>query len=144
MASLKRSNDKVIDRAFTRLVKSEDSIVRDGMYALLCAGLEYLHEAHDPDLHHENESDTLGWALIHDGAVLEAVSQSMGPWTPHGDALGKLMSIVSEMPSTGWSGVVLSDMANDWYRVDWEMDFLTSSAEQVKANFRNFFKPVTK
>ena len=42
----------------------------------------------------------------------------------------------------GWVGIVLSDMANNWYRVDWEYDYLAYSADMVKSHFNNFFKPI--
>lgn len=135
-------NKSVIYKAFARLNKSEEAVIKNGMYGLLNAALEWLHEAHDEWMHHENESDTLGWALIHDGQVLEAVSQSKGEWTARGDALGRLQRIASEVPSGAWVGVVLSDMANNWYRVDWEMGFLSYSADEVKSHFHDFFKPV--
>ena len=142
MAGYEGQNKSVIYRAFARLRKSEEAVIREGMYGLLDAALEWLHEAHEEWMHHENENDTLGWALIHDGNIVEAVSQSKGEWTPNGDALGRLQAIASEVPSGAWTGVVLSDMANNWYRVDWEMGFLTYSKDEVKSHFHQFFKPI--
>ena len=142
MAGHEQRNRTVIEKAFARLRQRKESAIADGMYGLLNAALDYLHEAHEGWMHHENESDTLGWALIHNGRILEAVSQSKGEWTPHGDALGRLQEIAGSVPSNAWVGVVLSDMANNWYRVDWEMEFLARSADEVRANFNQFFKPI--
>ena len=139
-------NKAVIDRAFNKLRKSEDEAITNGMYGLLNAGLEYLHEAHDmhrPGMYHEMEDNTLGWALIHNGKVLEVVSQSKGEWTPHGDAIGRLQALAAETPKDAWVGIILSDMANNWYRVDYEMGFLAYSADEVMEHFHEFFKPIT-
>ena len=139
------TNDAVIDSAFARLVKREEFAIRNGMYGLLNAGLEYLEQAHGM-IHggerHKEESDTLGWALVHDGQIVEAVSHSGGEWTPNGDALGRLQDVAASSKK-GWVGIIMSDMANDWYRVDYEMDYLAYSADEVRANFGRFFKPVS-
>jgi len=145
MPSLEKANVHTISNALSRLKKTKDKVVMDGMYGLMNAALDYLHEAHDmhhPGMAHETESDTLGWALVYNGRVMEVVSQSKGEWTPKGDALGRLELMVNSVKSTGWVGIVLSDMANDWYSVDLEMQFLNYSIDEVKAHFHDFFKPV--
>ena len=91
---------------------------------------------------HEQENDTLGWCLVHNGRIVEAVSQAKGQWTPRGRALSRLQEVVAEGPKLGWYGVVLSDMANDWYRVDYEIQFLHESADSVIRNFHNYFRKV--
>ena len=146
MARYESRNKATIDKAFNRFINREEAIITDGMYGLLNAGLEYLHEAHDmhrPGMYHETENDTIGWALIHNGKILEVVSQSKGEWTPHGDAVGRLQAIAAEVPLGAWVGIILSDMANNWYRVDYEMDFLGYSADEVREHFHEFFKPIT-
>jgi len=138
-------NRAAIKRGFSWLKSEQEKIVRDGMYGLLNAGLSYLEDAHDmhsPEMHHEHESDTLGWALVHDGTILETVSQSKGEFTPRGDALGRLQQIASESP-VGWVGIIMSDMANDWYRVDYEMDFLHYTQDEIKNHFQDFFKRIS-
>ena len=139
-------NKSVIYKAFAGLRVREEEVVKNGMYGIMNAGLEWLHEAHDmyrPGLFHEEENDTLGWAIIHNGAVLEVVSQSKGEWTPHGDAIGRLQALAAESQPETWTGIILSDMANNWYRVDYEMDFLGYSADEVREHFHEFFKPIT-
>lgn len=146
MARYENRNKATIDKAFNRFINREEALITDGMYGLLNAGLEYLHEAHEmhrPGMAHETESDTLGWALIHNGKILEVVSQSKGEWTPHGDAIGRLQALAAETPMGAWVGIILSDMANNWYRVDYEMSFLGYSADEVRDHFHEFFKPIT-
>lgn len=142
MPTYKSVNDQVISRSIANLKQRKDELVKAGMYRLLEAGLSYLQDAHDNGMKHENEADTLGWVLIHNGEIVEAVSQARGPYTPKGDVLGRLEEMVSSMPRLGWCGIVMSDMANDWYRVDWEMSFLQTSVDRVKAEFGMFFKKV--
>ena len=142
MANYESANNNVISKAFSRLKANEEEIVKKGMYGLLEAGLEYLNDAHEVWMHHENEADTLGWALIHDGEILEIVSQVKGEPTPYGNAIGRLQEIASGV-TDGWVGIILSDMTNDWYRVDWEMGFLFQSADEVRNHFSEFFKPIS-
>ena len=137
-------NSLVISRAFARFQKSEEDIVKNAMYGILNAGLHYLEEAHGL-LHegerHKGENDTLGWALVHDGQILETVSHSGAEWTPYGDALHRLEDIARQF-NKGWVGIVLSDMANNWYRVDYEYDYLAYSVDRIEEPFHDFFKPI--
>lgn len=113
------------------------------MKQMLNAALGFLHDAHNmfrANLHHENESNTLGWALIHNGQIVKAVSQNKGPITPHGDVLAKLNAIAAGR--SGWSGVVMSDMENKWYRADWEEGFLEYSRELTAQTFMEYFKAI--
>lgn len=145
MPSFEQANERVIDNAVTKFKERANKALMDGMYGLMNAALDYLHEAHElykPDMAHESEANTLGWALVYNGKVMEVVAQDKGPLTPKGDALGRLEMVVSGVRSTGWVGIVLSDMANDWYNIDLEMQFLNYSIDEVKAHFHDFFKPV--
>lgn len=138
-------NDKIITIAFNSLIEKKEQIIQRGMYNLLNAALDALHEAHkmmSPELHHEHESNTLGWCLIHNGAIVDAVSQDKGAYTPRGDVLAKLRKEALSMPKDCWGGIVMSDMTNEWYRVDWEINFLTYSAARVKSNFNSIFKAI--
>ena len=72
MPSLEKANVHTISNALSRLKKTKDKVVMDGMYGLMNAALDYLHEAHDmhhPGMAHETESDTLGWALVYNGSL---------------------------------------------------------------------------
>lgn len=137
-----QSNIRAIDGGIAKFVAAKNESIERGMYLLLDSALDYLHDAHEDWMAHENESNTLGWALMHDGRIIEAVSQAKGPYTPRGDALTKLRGIMAKAPKTAWIGVVLSDMENNWYRIDWETNFLHFSANEVRSNFQNFFTPI--
>lgn len=142
--NLEALNSAVIDKAFARLCKSEETVALNGMHGLLLAGLGYLEEAHGL-IHggerHTEENDTLGYALVHDGNILEVVSHSGKEWTPNGNAIQRLEQVASRSRK-GWVGIILSDMTNDWYRVDYEMDYLAYSADNIREHFHDFFKPI--
>ena len=121
-------------------------IIQRGMYHLLDAALEALIDAHDKlhqgkAHHHPEESDTLGDVIFHNGELIEAVAQGGGRFTPRGSALTQLENLRGQAPA-GWVGYVLSDMRNNWYRVDWEEDFLMYSADEVKDRFYEIFQKV--
>ena len=94
----------------------------------------------NPAVHHHNidERDTLGWAIFHDGTLVKSEAQDKGPIT--GNVLSKLEAIGSG--TSGWVGIVMSEMTFNWYRVDWEIGFLNYSVEEIKRNFKSIFKPI--
>lgn len=141
----KEDNIKKLDGGFSQLSLGKDARIERIMYDVLDKALDVLLEAHDDKdnkagkgMHHANESDTLGWALIHNGSVVEAVSQLRGKLTD-ASALNTLQELVKKCPKQGWCGIVCSDMVNGWYRVDWEIDFLNQSAESVISNMHKHF-----
>lgn len=140
MSYLQRNN-ATIQKAFARLAKSEETIVRNGIVALAEAGLAYLIESHDSfgDMRHTNETDTLAYAVAHDGVVFKGEYLNGGDADMPGDALQTATKILSG--TKGWCAIILSDMKG-WYRVDWEMHFLHYSIAQIKQNFHSFFKRI--
>ena len=142
MAGYQSRNKGVITKAFARLKRSEEDVVFQGMVKLAEAGMAFLVQAHDSfrdGLHHPEEDDTMAYAVSHDGVIIGSGSFNGGGDDIPGDALGKARRILDG--TTGWRAVILSEMEG-WYRVDWEMDFLHVSAEEVKENFHKFFKRV--
>ena len=136
-----QQNSSTIDKAFARLRKSEEAIIREGMIRLAEAGLQYLIESHDSfgNMHHTNETDTLAYAVAHDGAIVRG--EYLNAWGDDmpGNALQTATRLLSA--TKGWVAIILSDMEG-WYRVDWEMHFLHYSEAQIKQNFHSFFKKI--
>lgn len=130
-------NERKLEGGFFRLVRGKDAEIERIMLDVLDVALEDLIEAHWGKLAHPEETDTLGWALVHDGKVVKAVSQDGGQVTD-ASALRTLSSLVSSGPTSGWYGIVCSDMTNDWYRVDWEIIFLHRSARELKKNMYKY------
>lgn len=142
MGRYEKKNIRVIEKAFDRLDRHKEKAIEEGMVRMLHAGLTKLLDSHKPWMHHKNENDTAGWALVHDGTIIRMTTQSEGNYTPKGYAYQRLMEVAGGLPKEGWCGIVMSDMANDWYRLDWEMNYLASSAEHVKNNFHSYFKKI--
>ena len=136
------SNRAVINRAFDRFKKTKDDIVLQGMVEVAKAGLEYLieqHESFEPGMIHTQETNTMAYAVGHNGDLIQSGMHNGGDYDMPGSALEKAESLLSG--TTGWVAFILSDMEG-WYRVDYEMMFLYESREEIKARFKEFFKPI--
>lgn len=144
MNKYQAKNENVIRNAFDRFSKNAENVIREGMRAMARAGLDYLIEAHilhDSIMLHTSETDTLGYAFGHDGLLIESGSHKGGDYDLPGSAQEEAEAILSG--TKGWVIIILSDMEG-WYRVDYEMDFLGYSAETIRRNFKDFFKPVAR
>lgn len=141
MAGYLAKNKGVIRSAFSRLREESDATILDGMTRITEAGLEYLLDAHDRNMNHPNENDTLAAILAHDGQVVAKIPHEGSDDFP-GSASAEAARLLRG--SSGWIAIILSDMTMPWYRADLEIDFLTYSADEIKANFQSFFKPITR
>lgn len=142
-----QNNANKISNAFARLTASKDAVIAAGFARMMRFGLEALLEAHDTPIagkdifhHNEMEKETLGWMIFHDGVEVASGTQDRGDI--EGAILWELESLGSG--TTGWVGFIMSDMSFDWYRVDYEIDFLEYTADEIKSNFNRFFTPVTR
>lgn len=140
-----QANRSKIDSAFARLRANKDLVIVDGFAKMMQAGLEALLEAHDQPIigeeifaHNDNERETLGWMIFHDGREVASGTQDRGEVT--GAVLFRLEALGSG--TTGWVGYIMSDMSFDWYRVDYEKEFLYYSRDEIKSKFSTFFKPI--
>lgn len=137
-------NRRVIHTAFTRLGRDADAIILDGMTRVAQAGLEYLlgaHDDHSPWMNHPIENDTLASVVAHNGEVVASFPHDGGEGDLPGNASDEAKRILRG--TSGWVAIIHSDMKG-WYRVDYELAFLAISADEVKANFNRFFKPIAK
>lgn len=144
MASYASKNRQVIKNAFNNLLKDEKEIIRDGMCKLAEAGLSYLieaHEFHSALMNHTTETDTMGYAVAFDGVIVASGSHDGGGDDMPGAARDTAQALLAG--TQGWVAIILSDMEG-WYRVDYEEDFLGYAFEEVKANFNQFFKRISK
>lgn len=144
-----QNNNNVIRNAFAKFTARKDQAITVGFSRMMEAGLEYLLEAHDipiipisggKEIHHHNEGEkeTLGWMIFHDGVEVASGTQNRGPLS--GAILFEMESMGAG--TTGWVGFVVSEMSFNWYRVDFEMDFLQYSADKIKENFNIYFRPI--
>ena len=143
MAGYQDRNKAVIAKAFARFRKEEEIILREGAIRLAKAGLDFLLEAHDDyprPLLHPEETDTLGYAVAYNGVIVDSAAHIGGESEDlPGSAKEEAERLLSG--TRGWRIIVLSDMEN-WYRWDLETGFLMYSADEIKANFHQFFKPI--
>lgn len=143
MEGYRQQNRATIKRGFRWLEKSEGEIVKKGMVALAEAGLSYLvdaHRQHAANMMHTTEDDTLAYAVAHDGVIVSAGSHNgSGGEDMPGDAINKARALLTG--TSGWVAIILSEMEG-WYRLDYENGFLQYSADEIRANFNQFFKPV--
>jgi len=139
-------NKTAITRGLTTLQQHMEAIVNNGMQTIGSESLDFLIQGHEV-LHqgqahrHPEENDTLGYAVLHDGNIVKMVSHMGGAVQPWGEVEMTLAKISALYP-TGWVVIVAADMANDWYRLDWEMDFLHYAADGVRLNWEDYFKPL--
>lgn len=143
MSGYEQRNRQVIQRSLSRLQASEEATILDGMMKVVEAGLEFLveiHEDYSPHMSHLHETDTLGYALAHEGIIVKSGMHSGGDYL---DLPGRAMEEAQDLLSTthGWAAIILSEMRG-WYSVNLEITFLSYSADMVKQNFRRYFKPV--
>ena len=140
----KQNNDKLIQKGFTSLLVTKDAHIERVMLEVLDEALDELKACHYDmpfDLHHTSETDTLGWALIHNGKVIKAVAHDGGIVTA-ASAIRTLHKIVSEGSHIGWYGILCSDVTNNWYRIDWEMDWMNYTASYTAHNIQQYLKKI--
>lgn len=142
MSRYESKNRQVIQRSLDRLRESEERRALAAMCQIAEAGLQYLldaHDAHSMFMAHTLETDTLCFAVAHNGTIVATGAHNGGEGDLPGNAVGEATRILSG--TSGWAAIILSDMKG-WYRVDYETSFLFYSADMVKDNFRRLFKQV--
>ena len=122
MRNYRNTNDKTIENAFARLSGSYGKSVQEGMRRMLDMGMEYALLSHDQQHRkHVENGDSYGWAMWHDGSVVE--------------------TRVRPPSSSGWCGVIMAAMQpRYWFSLDYENDILNMTAAELRANFHKYFK----
>ena len=138
---MKAKNDKVIERAFARLVRNEETVIRNGMCALLADAVKQALDLHD-DKHriHVVKGDTYGWALVHNGN-LERLEVTSLPEN-EGNATEQLNKKATSVEKTGWIGIVMAGMKPQYYVIKYEKEILGSTIRFTKDNFFQYFKQI--
>ena len=138
---MKAKNDKVIEKAFARLMASETEIIRRGMCSLLEDAVKQALALHD-DRHriHVVIGDTYGWALVHNGNIerLEVTSLPEN----EGNATEQLNKKASSINGNGWYGIVMAGMKPQYYVIKYEKEILGSTIRFTKDNFQQYFKKI--
>lgn len=135
-------NSMVIRRAFDRLRDNKDRIIEEGMIRLAKAGLDYLvdvHNQHELFMEHVTETNTMAWAVSHDGRVVASGHHEGNDDDMPGTAEQTASSILSS--TSGWVAILLSEMEG-YYRVDYEEDFLFDTEFNTASEFQTYFKRI--
>lgn len=135
-------NSMVIRRAFDRLCENKDRIIEEGMIRLAKAGLAYLvevHNAHEMFMEHVTETDTMAWAVSHNGSIVATGCHEGTDDDMPGTAQQTASSILSS--TNGWVAIILSEMEG-YYRVDYEEDFLFDTSFNTASEFQTYFKRI--
>ena len=138
---MKAKNDKVIERAFARLVRNEETVIRNGMCALLADAVKQALDLHD-DKHriHVVKGDTYGWALVHNGN-LERLEVTSLPEN-EGNATEQLNKKATSVEKSGWIGIVMAGMKPHYFVIKYEKEILGSTIRFTKDNFFQYFKQI--
>lgn len=142
-------NDRLIDRAFSRLPVVKDRVVEDGMCRLLKDAMEYAISNHDHNhFGHRIHDNSYGWALLHDHSVVRL--QVNGGRHGHGDAEDQLMIAARSVTKGGWVGILLASMVLQfgrkkpvYFEIDYEHGILEFTKDDIQSHFKEYFKPLS-
>ena len=137
--SYERKNAQVIEKAFERLLKSKNTIIRDGMIKLLREAVKTALGLHD-EAHqsHLTLGDTYGWMLVIDGRMekieVEAKRDKVG------QAEAMLRTYVGKVPNNGIVGIVMAGMQPaNFFSINYEKGIFENTMQITKDNFYQYF-----
>ena len=154
-----RENQKKIEGAFAAALSRMDSVIIAGMSSMLDAGMDYCMKHHDDVVdngkryhleHHEQMKDSYGWALFHNGfEVMRRIRPADGLKGEdgreiEGRASDALTAIRTEIPMTGWIGVVLASVVPASYfklRAEYKVMRLATS-DLKNGGFAKYFEKI--
>lgn len=139
---MQQQNSQKIKAAFERYRTRKDQFIVTRFSELMNLGLQAVLDAHDNDdvVHHHNEDETqtLGWMLFHDGVEVASDYQKKGPVT--GEIL---MQLESEGCATkGWVCVLMSSLTFSWYNVDYEQMFMNDAMDEIEDQYKSILIPL--
>ena len=141
-------NSAEIKRSFSRLRKSEESVVKNGMRRILNDAMEYAISVHDHHhFGHRTNDNSYGWALVHDGKLVEL--HINGARHGHGDAEEQLQDVARGIGRKGWVGILLASMVLEfnrrkpiYFEIDYEIGIFAATTDKVEEWFKTYFKPI--
>ena len=141
-------NRSVIRKAFGRLPKSKDAMIEAGLSNLLREAMTYAVTNHDHHhFAHRILADSYGWAVVHNGIIRNL--QVNGGRHGRGTAEEQLRRVARNVSTEGWVGILLSSMVAEYgrrkpiyFEVDYEMDILHATIEEVSNDFSRYFRPI--
>lgn len=145
----KEDNARKIEDAFARFRANAEAEFRNGLEAVLDAGVKLcLDHHHDIDAEHPKphlrhvEQGGYGWILIHDG--VEVNRKVYGENAKLVSKANAHLSNVVERAKTGWVGVVLASLEPvKYFNVLYEFIPMRAAIRDLKTeDFNRYFKPM--
>lgn len=133
-------NNRVFDRAFSRLMHSEKEHVRHALENMLDEAVACALDFHDMKHQmHIQLGDNYGWMIVYNGKeVKRKVKAAAGNY---GEADQMLDRILSRVKGKGWVGVVMAGLKPDnYYEIDYEIDIMEDVVSITPDLFNQFFK----
>ena len=149
----KEDNARKIEDAFARFRANAEAEFRNGLEAVLDAGVELCLKHHldvdpqhpNPHLHHIEEGG-YGWILLHDG-----VEVNRKLWGDNAvfvnEANDQLNTVKGKASPTGWVGIVLASLREErYFDVMYEFIPMRAAVRDLKSgkgiNYDDVFKPM--
>lgn len=140
--SYKAANKRTIDYAFKRLMLNEQNAIESGMKEVGKAALAALVEIHKAIDTHVNESNTMAYAVAHDGRIIQAECFEDSNGFETGNAIQEASVLAAK--TSGWVVLVYSEMENQWYSWDKEISYQEYTRDRIAADFTRYFKPIAR
>ena len=147
-----KQNESIIRKALERLSRDKNKIVEDGMKELMDNAMMYVLGEHDAKhWFHKATGNSYGWALMHNGeGVAYKVNEGLHG---EGNAFEDLMAASREVPTNGWTGILLAslrvgeDKPNPrmyYFNVDYEIGLLAQTVDFTEESFSSVFKQIAR
>ena len=149
----KEDNAKKIEDAFSRFRANADAEFRNGLEAVLDAGVEYCLQEHYENPPYEEmrsvwqprhvEEGGYGWILLHNGMEVNRKLWGNNPAFVN-EANEQLNVVKSKVSNTGWVGIVLASLRETHYfNVMYEFIPMRAAIRDLKTeDFNKYFKPL--
>lgn len=137
----RKNNKETINNAFKCFRKANNEQFKMGMRDLLEAAVKYALVNHDENHQsHLKAGDSYGWILYHNGKQVGIHIISKGNEIK-GDTRAEIKGI--SVPNYGWVGVVMAGLVPEsYFAVDYEEQILALTADDIRANYHRYFKPI--
>lgn len=148
-------NKKLISQGFKWLAKTGEEEIKVRFVRIMKQSMVWIREAHKTRakaVRHLAETDTMAWAVFHDGRRVAAGYSDGTDYDSAGNVIQDEYSVKGDLTAKfevkgsstkGWYGIVGSDMSHGWYRITWEKDFLQYSINEFKRNFNKYFNKLS-
>lgn len=149
----KEDNARKIEDAFARFRANAEAEFRNGLEAVLDAGVEFCLQEHyeNPPFEelrapwnpHHVEDGGYGWILIHNGVEVSRKLWGDNPVFVN-EANDQLNTIKGKASSEGWVGIIMASLREErYFNVMYEFIPMRAAIRDLKTeDFNRYFKPM--